>query len=113
MKHGDDMKHDDDDCCGGPFPGMLVRLIFVLVVVSILFSIVFGIVRGFVSGGSMMVFYSPFDWLWGIVGILFFIWVLSWIFRWPMHGGHWGEASNRISKPSVETDRLPDNHRKK
>lgn len=59
------------------------RVIFALVIVGIVFSIFFG-------GFSTMPFYNA-GWAWEIVGFVFLLWLVSWVFVWPWRHRYWEE----------------------
>jgi putative membrane protein len=66
---------------------------FVLIGVAVFLGI-------FYTGASVQTTYPmimfPFDfgWVWNIVGILFFLWILSWVFGW----GWWGSRGYRYRR---------------
>lgn len=73
------MKHDDDRCCFGSIPRMVVRIVFSVIILVIVLSIVIAVLRGvfgLATGGELM----P-GWAWTIIGIIVALWLLSWLFR--------------------------------
>jgi len=83
--------NDDYDYRDGAYGLWFVfRIIFAIIVFSIVFGIVFGLVASFINGGVFSVFAFP-SWIWNLIGLLFFLWLLSWIFRWPWRHRYFGE----------------------
>lgn len=70
---------------------VVFRVIFAIIIAVVVFDFVFS----FVLQRSAMMFYP--DWTWNLLAVLFFIWLISWIFRWPLHYGRFGyEHEKRI-----------------
>ncbi len=68
------------------------RIAFGLIVIAIILGV---ISNGIFGGAQQPVLFS--SWIWKLVALLFLLWFLSWIFRWPWHHGHWdGEREIRI-----------------
>lgn len=75
----------NDKCCDGRFGIWIVlRVIFAIVVAIVVLGIIFNILFG-----RLIIFYT--GWIWNLLGILIFIWFISWIFRWPWRHEYWNE----------------------
>jgi len=79
MKHEDGWKRE-----GFWFFRIIFRIIFIVLAISIVFW-VFSNLNSGLSCQPMLFFSS---WGWSLVGLFFFIWFLSWIFRMPWHDGY-------------------------
>lgn len=79
------MKHEDEWRYEGFW---LFRIIFRIMFIVFAISIVLWIFSNLSSGMScQQIFLFP-NWGWGFVGLFFFIWFLSWIFRISWYGGY-------------------------
>lgn len=75
------MEHEDDYDRGYHYP--IFRMIFGIIIFLIVVSIVVSIVGGVFFGSSVMMMGTGWHFLWAVVGLLFLIWLLSWIFGFP------------------------------
>lgn len=64
-----------------------LAIMFILIGAGVFIGMVFGPSAAVTSGTVMMRFPFGFGWIWGIVGILFFVWIISWMFSWA-----WGPS---------------------
>lgn len=71
---------------GGTHGMKWIMLAFGMVCVVIGIIVVGFLLRSFIFGSMP----TSFGWIWTLLGIFFFLWILSWIFRlvmWHSHGG--------------------------
>lgn len=83
MAEYDHRRHHEEHSCGGPaimFKGLAV--LFIFIGLAIFVSTVLWVFR---SGSAVTAPNWGFGWIWNLIGLLFAIWVLSWIFRAVTH----------------------------
>jgi uncharacterized membrane protein len=82
------MVHEDEWMSGRFWTSVVFRIIFALVVAAIIFEL---ISNGLLNWTQQPPFLFS-NWFWRLVGLLFLVWLLSWMFRWPWHHRHWDEG---------------------
>ena len=64
------------------------RIVFALIIAIIVFTVIFNIILE----GSL----NYNDWLWNLLIIVYEVWIVSWLFRWPMNHYWYHERETMI-----------------